>query len=199
MRNELRGYRQNELDWYKYVPKGAKAIHKINPNLLVIIGGLSWANDLTFLKRRPLNINLGKQLVFEGHWYSFSTKPNQLWEMQPTNRICAMASKWFDDQNAFVIYGDNPIPLFLSEFGFDQRMTNPNDNKFVSCFLSYILERDMDWAMWALQGRYYWREGKKLHEETFGLLNFNWTGLQNPTFTKRFRLMLRMLRGNNYP
>ena len=47
---------------------------------------------------------------------------------------------------------DKGFPLFVSEFGMDERETITNDNKFKNCFLSYASELDFDWAIWALTG-----------------------------------------------
>ncbi|KAL1551966.1 cellulase [Salvia divinorum] len=49
LRNELRGSRQNEPDWYKYMQEGANTIHAKNPNLLVIVSGLYTDTNLGYL------------------------------------------------------------------------------------------------------------------------------------------------------
>ena len=36
---------------------------------------------------------------------------------------------------------DKGFPLFVSEFGMDERETITNDNKFKNCFLSYASDR----------------------------------------------------------
>ncbi|KAK2664175.1 hypothetical protein Ddye_002749 [Dipteronia dyeriana] len=51
LRNELRGSRQNEQDWYRYIVKGARMVHKANPDVLVIVSGLNWGTDLSFLRK----------------------------------------------------------------------------------------------------------------------------------------------------
>ncbi|RDX59815.1 hypothetical protein CR513_61825, partial [Mucuna pruriens] len=61
LRNELHGPRQNLHDWYRYMSQGAVAIHKANPNVLVVISGLNYDTELQFLKNKPLKIDLGKK------------------------------------------------------------------------------------------------------------------------------------------
>lgn len=188
LRNELRGTRQNEHDRYKYILRGAREVHQANPNVLILLSGLTWGTDLSFLKMKSPESNFDNKLVYEAHWYSFSGD-SKIWELQPLNRVCAKATKWFNDQNGFLISNDNPFPLLLGEFGFDQRGEKQADNGFLTCLVAYVAERDLDWGLWALQGSYYHREGNIGAEETFGVLDFNWKHLRNPTFQRRFRLL----------
>ncbi|KAI3730897.1 hypothetical protein L1987_62077 [Smallanthus sonchifolius] len=72
LRNELRGRRQNLKTWYKYMQKGAERVHATNPNVLVIISGLNYDLDLSFLRTNPLSLSFSNKLVLEIHWYGFS-------------------------------------------------------------------------------------------------------------------------------
>ncbi|XP_045800301.1 glycosyl hydrolase 5 family protein-like isoform X3 [Trifolium pratense] len=63
LRNELRGPRQNVNDWYNYMSQAALAIHKSNPNVLVVISGLNYDTELQFLRNKPLNIDLGSSVA----------------------------------------------------------------------------------------------------------------------------------------
>ncbi|XP_050229018.1 glycosyl hydrolase 5 family protein-like [Mercurialis annua] len=191
MRNELHGPYQNELDWYKFIQQGATMVHKLNPQVLVVVSGLVWGTDLTFLKKKPLSLgsnNLDNQLVYETHWYSFAGDP-KIWEVQPLNRICNLKSQILTDLTGFVITGENPVPLFLGEVGIDQRGVNEADNRFFNCFLAYVAENDLDWGLWAFQGSYYFKDGETGHEETYGLMNFDWDEFRNPEFDDRLWLI----------
>ncbi|KAL5749990.1 hypothetical protein ACOSP7_024593 [Xanthoceras sorbifolium] len=196
IRNELRGSRQNEHDWYRYIGRGARMVHKANPDVLVIVSGLTWGTDLSFLRQKSLGLDLNNKLVYETHWYSFSGD-QQIWEVQPLNRVCAKSTQSLINNSGFLTSGRNPVPLFLSEFGFDQRGQNRADNRFSSCFMAYAAEKDLDWGLWALQGSYYLREGHTRAEETFGILDINWDHLRNPKFLKRLRFMQRMIQDPN--
>ncbi|KAH7550199.1 hypothetical protein ACOSP7_024591 [Xanthoceras sorbifolium] len=190
LRNELRGPRQNPSDWYKYISEGAKMVHHVNPNVLVVVSGLSYGTDLSFLKNQPLGFNLDNKLVYESHWYKWTVNSHS-WEDQPLNKGCAQSTQVVFDHSGFVTGGDNPVPLFLGEFGIDQRGTNNVDNRFINCFMAYAAQRDFDWSLWALQGSYYLREGHLEPEEVFGVLNANWNTIRNPQFIKRLQFLQR--------
>ncbi|KAK1281504.1 hypothetical protein QJS10_CPB22g00037 [Acorus calamus] len=131
MRNELRGPNQNVTAWYNYIPQAAATIHTTNPNVLVIISGLSFDTDLSFLESRPLPFNLDHKLVHEAHWYSFG-RHNQ-WETQNPGHVCADDTNAFDQKAGFLIrpaVGRESVPLFVSEFGVDQRGVNMADNRY---------------------------------------------------------------------
>ncbi|XP_010053198.2 glycosyl hydrolase 5 family protein [Eucalyptus grandis] len=192
VRNELRGPRQNEYDWYQYIRTAATKVHQANPNVLVILSGLNWASDLSFLRKRPVGLSLGRKLVYEAHWYSFSGD-RKIWEVQPVDRVCANAVQRMEDQAGFLSSGPGAVPLFLGEFGFDQTGKSQADDRFLSCFMGYAAGKDLDWALWALQGSYYYRQGVVGPEETFGVLDFNWDGLRNPKFKERFQLVQTMV------
>ncbi|KAK4843442.1 hypothetical protein QYF36_008066 [Acer negundo] len=190
LRNELRGPRQNQPDWYKYISQGAKMVHQENPNVLVLVSGLSYGTDLSFLKNQTLGFNLDNKLVYESHWYSWTINSHG-WEGQPLNKACAQTIQTVIDHSGFVTDGDNPIPLFLGEFGIDQRGTNNADNRFINCFFAYAAQNGFSWSLWALQGSYYLREGKLQLEEVFGVLNANWDTIRNPKFIKRLQVLQR--------
>ncbi|GFZ16440.1 cellulase (glycosyl hydrolase family 5) protein [Actinidia rufa] len=195
MRNEFRGPRQNENDWYQYIEMGSTAIHKESPNVLVIVSGLSFATNLGFLKKKPLALNLTSKLVYEAHWYSFSN-PTHKWLFQ-TNGFCATATQWFTDQSGFLISGPNPVPLFVSEFGVDQRGVNERDNRYLGCLLAHLAENDMDWALWTLQGSYMLREGRVGMEEMYGLLDAEWAHVRDPKMLDKLQLVQQMTQDPN--
>lgn len=194
MRNELRGARQNEPDWYKYFSEGARVVHKRNPHVLVFVSGLNFDLDLSFLQKRPLALDLDNKLVYEIHWYSFSQDQN-MWKTQPTNIVCNKVTQSFINRAVFLTTCKNPAPLVLSEFGFDQREVNLADNLYMTCLMAYAAETDLDWALWALQGSYYLRGGLKGAEETFGALDSTWQHPRNPNFLERLRFLQRKTHG----
>ncbi|KAG8375041.1 hypothetical protein BUALT_Bualt10G0058400 [Buddleja alternifolia] len=187
MRNELRGDHQNEADWYKYMQDGATRIHRENPDFLVIISGLHYDTILGFLKTKPLQINLNNKLVFEAHWYSYGF-PADKWTSQ-TNHLCASVTQNARDNYLFLLTGNNSFPLFLSEFGIDQRGANEADNRYISCLLATMAENDVDWALWTFHGSYILREEKVNLEEFYGVIDFNWDRPRNPSFLGRLQLV----------
>ncbi|KAK2664177.1 hypothetical protein Ddye_002751 [Dipteronia dyeriana] len=173
LRNELRGPRQNEDDWYNYVLSGAANVHVVNPNVLVILSGLNYDTDLGFLKKKVVDpSNWNNKLVYETHWYSWSVHAN----------TCDETINVVYDHALFLQDGAQPVPLFLSEFGFNQTGKNEADNAFINCFLTGAAKYDLSWSLWALQGSYYIRESKLDYEEVFGVLNADWDTIRNPQF-----------------
>jgi len=175
LRNELRGPKQNIKDWYKYMREGAEAVHSVNPNVLVIVSGLNYATDLSFLRERPFEVSFRRKVVFEIHWYGFWNT----WEGDNLNKICGKETEKMMKMSGFLL--EKGIPLFVSEFGIDQRGNNANDNKFLSCFMALAADRDLDWSLWTLAGSYYIREKSIGSDESYGVLDFNWSSIRNST------------------
>ncbi|KAM6562372.1 hypothetical protein CsatB_022370 [Cannabis sativa] len=177
LRNELRGPRQNEDDWYKYMQKGAEAVHSANPHVLVIISGLNYDTHLSFLRNRPFELTFSGKLVFEVHWYSFVD--SKAWESENANKVCGLVGNNMERESGFLV--KKGFPLFFSEFGVDQRGTNENDNRYLNCALAVAAELDLDWALWTLGGSYYYREGVVGLNEYYAVLNYNFDGIRNAT------------------
>ncbi|KAI4352506.1 hypothetical protein L6164_006751 [Bauhinia variegata] len=198
LRNELRGPNQNQNAWYNYMSQGATTVHQANPDVLVIVSGLSYDLDLSFLKTKPLGVNIGNKLVHEAHLYAWSRGSADAWTNQPVNRVCSETIQGLNDRAGFLMSGPNPVPLFMSEFGFDMRR-DQNSDRFLSCVLSFLAGVDLDWALWTLQGSYYIRQAAvttataTLFEEEFGVLNDDWKTIRYPEFPHRFQLVEKML------
>ncbi|WOL04167.1 hypothetical protein Cni_G12888 [Canna indica] len=181
LRNELRGPKQNVTLWYRYMERGAEVVHSANPDMLVILSGLDYDKDLSFLSESQVEVSFTGKLVFEYHWYGFSDGGN--WDSGNPNEVCAMVIRNITRKGGFLL--ERGWPLFLSEFGIDQGGTNEADNRFFSCFLSYAAEMDVDWALWALQGSYYIREEQLGFDETYGALSWDWCKARNSSFIRR--------------
>ncbi|BAF09234.1 Os02g0596200 [Oryza sativa Japonica Group] len=154
LRNELRGPRQNADDWYRYMQMGAEAVHAANPAALVIMGGLGYDTDLSFLAARPVDVSFAAaergKLVFELHWYSFADA--RAWESEDANEVCGRVARGVARRGGFLL--DAGFPLFLSEFGADTRGGSRKDDRYLPCAAAVAAELDLDWALWALQGSY---------------------------------------------
>ncbi|KAJ4970316.1 hypothetical protein NE237_003415 [Protea cynaroides] len=192
LRNELRGRRQNAEDWYRYMQGAAEAVHKANPDVLVILSGLSYDLDLTFLHKQQVKLSFEGKLVFEVHWYSFSDG-GDAWSRGNPNQVCARVVNNLMRNAGFLL--KQGWPLFVSEFGGDQRGTNVNDNRYLDCFFGVAVELDWDWALWTLTGSYYLREGVVDLDETYGILDWGWTGIRNSNFLQRLSTIQIPLQG----
>lgn len=181
LRNELRGPNQTLDGWYKYMQRGAEAVHSANPEILAILSGLDYDKDLSFLSMKQVELPFTDKLVFELHWYGFSD--GQDWQNGNSNEACGNATSNFIRKGGFLL--KDGWPLFLSEFGVDVMGNSLADNLFLSCFLSVAAELDLDWAIWALQGSYYRREGQLDFDETYGVLSRDWSKARNERFVYR--------------
>ncbi|XP_030449583.1 glycosyl hydrolase 5 family protein-like [Syzygium oleosum] len=191
LRNELRGPRQNSKDWYKYMQRGAEAVHASNPDVLVILSGLSYDKDLSFLNLDgPINLSFSGKLVFELHWYAFSD--GSAWASGNPNRVCGQVVGNLMRLSFFLL---QKWPLLVSEFGVDQRGTNANDNRYLNCFAGVAADLDFDWALWTLVGSYYLREGVVGMNEYYGALDSNWGEVRNSSLLQRFRALQAPLKG----
>ncbi|EXB82480.1 hypothetical protein L484_027655 [Morus notabilis] len=181
LRNELRGPKQNVNDWFKYMQRGAEAVHSANPDVLVILSGLSYDTDLSFLSNRAVDLTFSGKLVFELHWYGFSD--GSAWVSGNPNQVCSMVANNVKRKAGFLL--DKGWPLFVSEFGVDQRGTNVNDNRYLNCFLAVAAELDLDWALWTLVGSYYFRQGVVGMNEYYGVLNWDWNEIRNASVLQK--------------
>ncbi|KHN06534.1 Endoglucanase [Glycine soja] len=188
LRNELRGSRQNVNDWYKYMVKGAEAAHAANPDVLVILSGLNFDTDLSFLRDRPVSLTFKGKLVFEVHRYGFTD--GGAWADGNPNQVCGKVTA-----NIKKTLVDQGWPLFVSEFGGDLRGTNVNDNRYLNCFLALVAELDLDWAYWTLVGSHYFREGVIGMEEFYGLLSWDWNQVRSTSFLNRISALQIPFRG----
>ncbi|XP_020539678.1 glycosyl hydrolase 5 family protein-like [Jatropha curcas] len=192
-RNELRGPLSNVDDWYKYINEGASAIHKANPDVLIFVSGLGYATDLTFLKRQSLGTNYDNKLVYEAHWYAFSWGQKSDWDVKDINQVCKDKLDSFISKTGFITTLENPFPLFLGEFGFSQRGLDLSEDHFLSCFLAYASDIDLDWAIWGLQGSYYIRNNKEYADEHFGVLDSYWNRVRSPFMENRLNFVKQKL------
>lgn len=195
MRNELRGPRQNVTYWFTYMQQGGVAIHYENPYVLVIFSGLRYDTNLGFLKSQPLTISLDNKLVFESHWYPFGQPPEK-WIFQ-TNEFCAHETISFMDDSGFLfLRKENPVPLFLSEFGIDQSGGNEMENRYFTCLLATLAENDIDWGLWQLPGSFMLREEHVDTEDVFGMYDAKWENLRNSTMLERLLFVQMKHQGN---
>jgi len=180
LRNELRAAWTQDwnghADWYSHVEQGGAAVLGANPNLLIIVGGVGYATDFTFIYDRMVNRTFfGNKLVWEYHNYAWSGIPAG---------DCAGHQKLMGDKAGYLLAQGKvyTAPLFVSEFGWAQRSPSPDESAYAACLVNYLEGNDADWAYWALAGSYYVRDATVNSDESFGLLTSDWGGWRNATF-----------------
>lgn len=170
--------------------QGAEAVHRANPNVLVILSGFNYDTDLSFVRSRPVTLTFTRKLVFELHRYSFTN--TNTWSSKNPNDACGETLKSIDDGGGFIL---RDFPVFLSEFGIDLRGKNVNDNEYIGCILGWAAENDVDWSIWALSGSYYLREGVVGMIEYYGVLDSDGISVRNSGFLQRLSLIQSTLQG----
>lgn len=171
--------------------RGAEAVHAANPRVLVILSGLSFDNDLAFINSRPVNLSFTGKVAFEVHWYSFSNAKE--WSSGNANQACARITASINRRAFYLL--DKGWPVILSEFGVDNSGGKTNDNRYYGCAAAAAADLDLDWALWALQGSYYLREGVLDLDEVYGVLDRAWSKPRNATALRRVQGLQRPLRG----
>lgn len=191
LRNEIRqsglqAFNGPYDDWYTYISQAATLVHETNPDVLVVVGGGLSATDLSFLKNRGLDFTpwQGKH-VWEMHAYSFTVT------FALDFGSCTVEKGLYGEFDGFVLsQGENyTAPLILSEFGV--AMTggdgtaglSSDDYDYLSCLVGYMESNDAEWALWAIQGSYYIRNGVIDYNETWGVYDYEWKDWRNPEFS----------------
>ena len=183
LRNELRGPRQNEADWYRNVVRGIReAISLVNPRLLVLVSGLRYDLDLSFVRVRSIQElvpqSLQNKIVYEAHWYS--------WSNYGHSTECEKMKAGIQDAWGFILESNHTYtaPIWLTEFGTDiDHFTG--DDQFIDCVRSFLqtpMTSNMSWSYWVLAGSYYLRAGAVESHESFGLLTDNWKDIKSQAF-----------------
>lgn len=192
IRNELRAVSGQDgnghADWYTYVTQGARAVREGNSNLLVVIGGTSYALDLSFIGSKMLDRSVfGDKLVWEFHNYAWSGGGND----------CNSQQKFMGDRAGYLLVQNKTYtaPLILSEFGWAQNNPTAEERTYASCIRQYMENNDAEWVYWGLMGSYYVREQRTNFDEGFGLLNANWSGWRNSSFPSIVGRMFDMTQG----
>ncbi|KAF3535767.1 hypothetical protein F2Q69_00024472 [Brassica cretica] len=153
----------------RYMQQGAEAVHKANPNVLVILSGLTYDTDLSFVRSRPVTLTFSGKLVFEIHQYYIPY--TNIWSSKNPNDACGDILKILDDGVGFNL---REFPVFLSEFGIDVRGVSVVQNRDFGCLLGWAVENDVDWSIWALAGSYYIRESVVGMIDYYGVLDSDW-------------------------
>ena len=167
-------------------------MHAANPEVLVILSGIDFDTNLSFLRDRFFNVSFTDKLVFEQHWYSFSHEGGA-WVKHNSNDICAKIIGEVNHNGGFLL--DRGFPLILSEFGTDERGVDVSGNRYMNCLVAWAAEKDLDWAVWALTGDYYLRTGTKHMVETYGVLDATWKNVRNSTYLQKLSGIQHPFRG----
>jgi hypothetical protein len=131
--------------------------------------------------------------VWEMHAYSFTvTFPDPF-------ESCDLVKSQYGLFVGFVLEQGKPYtgPMILSEFGVgmqggDFGGLSEKDDRYLNCLVDWMEGNDADWAVWAIQGSYYVRDKVVDYDETWGLMDREFSDWRNPAFPARLGDMWKM-------
>lgn len=181
------------LSWYDNIKQGARAIHLHNPDVLIFLSGQRGDQDLSKVANgEPLDPSprsfdfddfdgFADKLVLELHSYDNIDLPAVLGGVRPGKHDCAklQESLYNAGFSTLTANATNRFPLVLSEFGWGQDDFNTT---YATCLLDYIRQQQVSWMIWHIGGSYYTRQGRQDADDSWGLLNHDWSAFRSPEF-----------------
>lgn len=140
------------LDWRLAAEKAANAVLAVNPNLLIIVEGVSayngqstwWGGNLMGAKDYPVRLNVPGRLVYSPHEYPESVAP-QPWFNDPNypNNLPAVWDSYWG-----YLVKDQTAPILVGEFG--TKYQTIKDQQWMDSFKNYIQQNRLNWTFWSL-------------------------------------------------
>lgn len=174
--------------WYTQIKRGTSAINTANPNVLIFLSGLNGDTDLqpvvdgtalipsnsTFNRRDFAGYD--DKLVLELHSYDI---------VFPVAN-CPLYDIELNESGYSAVTGNatNVFPVVMTEWGFVQDDTTWRNGTYATCVQRFLREvvPGSGWFVWAISGSYYVRQGTQDYNETWGLLNHDWSDWRSPGF-----------------
>lgn len=174
--------------WYDQVKNGSKAINSANPDVLIFLSGINGDVDLSTIVNgealEPSNQTFTRsdfagyenKLVLELHSYDIIFKVDNC-PLYNVNLFDAGYSAIRDNAT-------NRFPVMMTEFGFPNDATTWKNDTYAQCVQAFLKDQvpDQGWMIWVIAGSYYVREGKQDYDESWGLLNHDWSDWRSPDF-----------------
>ncbi len=140
------------LDWRLAAEKAGNAVLAINPDLLILVEGVSnyngqstwWGGNLMGAKDYPVRLNIANRLVYSPHEYPESVA-SQPWFNAP-NYPDNLPAVW--DQYWGYLVKDQTAPVLIGEFG--TKYQTVKDQQWLDSFKNYISQNELNWTFWAL-------------------------------------------------
>jgi endoglucanase len=154
-------------DWRLAAERAGNAILSVNPNLLIIVEGVSayngqytwWGGNLIGARDHPVRLDIPDQLVYSTHEYPETIYP-QPW-FRDTNYPDNLPVVW--NKYWGYLVKENIAPVLVGEFG--TRYETQRDQQWLQAFQEYIELNKLSWTFWSLNPD---------SGDTGGLLLDNW-------------------------
>ncbi|CAI6337434.1 unnamed protein product [Periconia digitata] len=166
----------NWATWYTHNMELATAVNAANPALLIFLSGLDYDTKLTPI---PGAQDLGNGQRFRLTDFRYANKlVLELHNYQNDAGSCGDIEGGLWDNGFRATYNTNDIvnkmPVVLTEFGFSQTGSE-HTRPYATCIRTLMQKWQTGWTVWVLSGSYYIRSGTQDYEESWGLLNHQWT------------------------
>lgn len=173
-------------DWKAAAERGGEAVLQANPNLLVIVGGIDWQNNLHGVWEHPVALSRPNRLVYAVHDYPWWRSAEEL--ADPRLFEERSRERW-----GFVRHRDfaHRAPVWVSEWGGcvqpDHNGPCPeSDTAYVEAFALYARESRIDWNWQPLNGTQSSGYGRQVGAvESWGLLDPTWSRWSDPDLVQR--------------
>lgn len=179
-------------DWRKAATDAGNAIVQANPKMLVILEGINWTGVPMFGGYRPLlspvydtpaNLLKPEKLMYAAHNYGYigpkATGGGGVVDAGQATYNSMDKATLYDNLNKGFGFVANPgktysAPVWVSEFGigFDGN-TSQADKTWFANLTQYLIDYDLDFAYWALNGT------QTDRVEGYGLLTEDWSEPRN--------------------
>lgn len=164
--------------WYEQMTDAADIVNAANPDILIFLSGLNFD---TTLQPIPSAVDLGNGQKFLLTDFKYADKlVLELHNYQNSATDCGSIESglWNNGFRATWPTNTNYMPVLLTEFGFSNAGSDYN-SVYATCLRKLMPQWKTGWMVWALGGSYYIRSGTQDYEETWGLLNHDWTAWRN--------------------
>ena len=188
LRNEIRpdaslgvtpswGTNDGATDWRLAAMRGAEAVLKVNPALLIMIGTPKYQSDLTPVRDHPVTLSVAGRLVYAAHDYAWNRSADEL--ADPLTFDVGSWQRW-----GFVREPGHAwtAPVYISEWGGCVQGPCPADRAaYTQAVLTYQRSSQIDFAWWPLNGTQMAGYGRtKGAVDGYGLTTQDWSGWAVP-------------------
>ncbi|KAJ5669856.1 hypothetical protein N7462_010926 [Penicillium macrosclerotiorum] len=169
LRNEVRGL-WGTMHWERWALAAENAGERLlalNPNWLMFVEGISSANDLSGVQRRPVQLSVPSRVVYSAHVYQWSGWGN-LRPFSGRSYADFAVTMW---KNWGYLLAEEIAPVWVGEIGTPDHDDEPSDGdrNYWRHLVQFLAETDVSWGYWALNAR------KATGEwESYGLVGESW-------------------------
>ncbi|GBF94600.1 endoglucanase e1 [Raphidocelis subcapitata] len=176
-----------ELDLARAYERAAAAVLSARRGYLILAQAPSAGRDLRAARMRPLTLRAAwpegalvrNQLVYETHEYPFLYGRTANFTKNYSAYRALLDNSWGYMTEL------NSTPIWLGEFGTTHDAAGISSSWW-KALMAYIRAKDLDWSYWPLDGQ----QGPSRSqgaEETYGLLNTDWSGYAYPPLVEELR------------